>query len=279
MRFFLAAFLLFALSSNASAQDRRVMFEVDRSVHNATPVAFDFIRRYGGNIQYFIVNVGTLTLPDGTSVDLDAVIREAIDEWNQALNGLNFQFSPAADQQSANLIITARDDDPAPEYVVVNGKVIRALNQGHTTNQQGPGATIVEFFRKDIANLVPQFRTVLTGGDDNVLRFLARLAAKHELGHALGFAHAGVENGDLVMDLALGDPTGTPVMRATPREFIRELTIQLERQPTADDVAIAAQEVRALARIQQWHQQPPNRPGNRLLCEPCASVFDLLFPM
>ncbi|CAM3631839.1 hypothetical protein BOSP111201_17285 [Bordetella sputigena] len=199
-------------------------------------------------------------------VDWSAKIDEAIAEWKAALADIVgvLQITRVDDPSQANLVVTVTDNPSS---------VPQVLDYAGTSLINGNIPTTIKIYRNEwsraitSSNWAAHSRFMQGGGDSSapLLNFMTRFTAKHELGHALGLQHDGV-NSDFSVRVPISPADlMVPVMTADGSFFIRRLFAELnnlaevpdanfqpaagQRLVTADDIAIATQEASAIMEL------------------------------
>jgi hypothetical protein len=220
---------------------------------------------YQGTVRYFVqpANSSMTITVDGAeyTVDWNSVVQEAIDEWRQALAGTNLAIEPASDEGQANLVISIEN----------SGLQSGPFNPGGTNLMSATSPTRTRFYSDQFQVIfnngaAQKYFKYIQGGAPELLRFLTRLTAKHELGHALGLDHAGLLVGPAVT--VNGPLFRAAIMMPDPFLFTADLWAQVNhltpadppannpptRLVTADDIAITAPEADALAALVRTQQ-------------------------
>jgi hypothetical protein len=225
----------------------RVVFAVDFDHEVINPYEL-----YSSRINYYTHDSAqTVSINVGGSlveIDLAAVTSEAMAEWQAELgHGIAFQASSLA---NADLEIVVDD-----QYRGVN------LAQAYEKNVDRKAR--LKYFPRSIEKLLNEQMDVIKrfmGNDasnEGILKFLFKYAAKHELGHVLGFEHVDFT----AMDTRPGTAGGLVIIPRYSRATIPIMTSNLigymralhdyNGRGTIDatDIAISAQEGAALSSL------------------------------
>jgi hypothetical protein len=152
---------------------------------------FNPMTEYGGTVRYFVdPNSSLMTvIVNGNpySVNWDSAIEEAVAEWRAALSTSNLTLTRVTDRGSANVVIASTANPPSASTSTDLAATI-PIHGGLPTTITFYSNQFEQYFRgRDAALALPYMRDQTTQG---LLSFMARRIAKHELGHALGFAHS-----------------------------------------------------------------------------------------
>lgn len=247
---FLISFYCFAQGETYGG---RVVFLADTPGRPINPFTI-----YQRRIKYFIngaarsmkVTVNGRDYP----IDMDASTREAIGEW-QRLLGTELTFLPVTGRDDADLIV---DVSAAPQQTLRLGKGLPKLGVSDKAS--------LNYFQQSFQSMLnndeykEDMKKYLEGGAtdqetiDKRLHFLARLTAKHELGHVLGFTHANLEInirptnstvGQIILFENYPNPT-IPIMMGGIVDYMQSLYEWRGRLVHANDIEISAQEGAAL---------------------------------
>ncbi|WP_157122403.1 hypothetical protein [Bordetella flabilis] len=231
----MAALLLgSSLSAPAAADDFRVPF-ID-SLSDPSSDIFDPASEYGGTMRYFVdpsSSYMTFVVNGLTySVDWSSKIDEAIQEWQQAV-GQQLSFTRVTDAGQANVVIRTGNSSVVGGPTQLAGTRVR-LGSGSPTTINFYTDQFQRYFSDE--NTVRPALAYMNGGTAaDLLNFVTRLAAKHELGHALGLAEFGTRAGPGVrVAIPTGGLGGTPpvvapIMAPNPFLYIRMLFAQNNR--------------------------------------------------
>lgn len=245
---------------------------------------------YGGEIKYYLPRDSKITYDyNGTShvLDMEEIVTEAIGEWLAVFAQIKpgaptLAFTRVDDPEMANLEISVEDRPrfKDPHTLASGSPKVKVL--------KGTPAILI-FYRDAIQELLrPENRDnfnklmkyIAGEGDQkavNTVEFMAKVTAKHELGHVLGFGHPdsvlAVEDPHNVTLLRIQlrhrivinrfpDPEarprrrpGIPIMTRDMESYMRFLSIYLNHLLTADDVTIAPQEQRAILYLSERAEQ------------------------
>jgi hypothetical protein len=218
---------------------------------------------YRSSLNYFIaadVRAMTFEVDEHSySIDMEQVTKEAIAEWQRAL-GTSLIFAQVNSEAAADLIVN----------ISGTGNLPVKLGSSAPRSARDSRASLTYYWRGFQAALSdPNYRSSIApyieaGGTpvettQNVLRFLARMVAKHEIGHVLGFDHPELSAtgdqpsrspGHVVVFENHPNPT-IPIMTARSTDYIRSLFAATRRPVRAEDIYISTQEQAALAELER----------------------------
>jgi hypothetical protein len=218
---------------------------------------------YRSSLNYFIaadVRAMTITVDEHPySIDMEAVTKEAIAEWQRAL-GTSLIFAQVNSEAAADLIVNISNTGTFP--VILGGGVPRSAYSSRASLSyywRGFQDTLGDqAFRSSVAPFVEAGPTP-EETTQKLLRFLARMVAKHEIGHVLGFDHPELSAtgdqppspfGHVVVFENHPNPT-IPIMTARSTDYIRSLFAATRRPVRAEDIYISTQEQAALAELER----------------------------
>lgn len=218
---------------------------------------------YRSSLNYFIAadaRAMTITVDGHTyRIDMEAVTKEAIAEWQHAL-GTSLIFAQVTSEATAELIVNVSNTGAFP-VILGSGVPKSAYASRASLSYYSRGFEDTLRDREYRSSVAPYIEAGRTDEEttNNLLRFLARMVAKHEIGHVLGFDHPDFSANSGEPPALLGrvvvfenhpNPT-IPIMTSRSIDYIRSLFAATGRPIRAEDIYISTQEQAALTELER----------------------------